>query len=141
MMQNLWQHWASILRGGRDLLSAIEMENGSKRRVMIYTPLSNPDFDCLADLGNPGEEPFTRGIHSNMYRSREFTMRQLTGFGSPEDTNKRIKFMLEHGATGLNILFDLPTIQMYDSDHPFSAGQVGMSGVCVDSVEDEAINP
>jgi len=63
-------------------------------------------------------------------------MRQLTGFGSPEDTNKRMKFMLDHGATGLNILFDLPTIQMYDSDDPLAEGQVGMSGVCIDSVED-----
>lgn len=105
-------------------------------REMLYTPLSNPDLDYQEDLGNSGQEPFTRGIHANMYRGREFTMRQLTGFGSPEDTNKRIKFMLDHGATGINILFDIPTIQMYDSDDPLSEGQVGMSGVCVDSVED-----
>jgi methylmalonyl-CoA mutase N-terminal domain/subunit len=105
-------------------------------REMLYTPLSIPDLDYAEDLGNSGHEPFTRGIHANMYRGREFTMRQLTGFGSPEDTNKRMKFMLDHGATGLNVLFDLPTIQMYDSDDPLSEGQVGMSGVCVDSVED-----
>lgn len=105
-------------------------------REMLYTPLSNPDFDYQTDLGNSGEAPFTRGVHANMYRGREFTMRQLTGFGSPEDTNERIKFMLDHGATGLNILFDIPTIQMYDSDDPLAVGQVGMSGVCVDSVED-----
>jgi methylmalonyl-CoA mutase, N-terminal domain len=107
-------------------------------REMLYTPLSHPDFDYGFDLGNPGEEPFTRGIHANMYRGREFTMRQLTGFGSPEDTNARMKFMLDHGATGLNILFDIPTIQMYDSDDPMAMGQVGMSGVCIDSVEDMA---
>lgn len=105
-------------------------------REMLYTPLSNANLDYQEDLGNSGQEPFTRGIHANMYRGREFTMRQLTGFGSPEDTNNRIKFMLDHGATGLNVLFDIPTIQMYDSDDPLSAGQVGMSGVCVDSVED-----
>lgn len=105
-------------------------------REMLYTPLSHPDFDYQQDLGNSGEAPFTRGIHANMYRGREFTMRQLTGFGSPEDTNARMKFMLAHGATGLNVLFDIPTIQMYDSDDPLSRGQVGMSGVCVDSVED-----
>ncbi|TET90057.1 MAG: methylmalonyl-CoA mutase [Desulfobacteraceae bacterium] len=105
-------------------------------RAMLYTPLSNPDFDYQEDLGNSGQKPFARGIHANMYRGREFTMRQLTGFGSPEDTNERIRFMLDHGATGLNILFDIPTIQMYDSDDPLSQGQVGMSGVCVDSVED-----
>jgi methylmalonyl-CoA mutase N-terminal domain/subunit len=107
-------------------------------RDLLYTPLSNPDFDYQQDLGNSGQPPFTRGIHANMYRGREFTMRQLTGFGSPEETNERIKFMLDHGATGLNVLFDLPTIQMYDSDDPFAVGQVGMSGVCVDSVEDMA---
>ena len=71
-----------------------------------------------------------------MYRGKKFTMRQLTGFGSPEDTNNRIKFMLKHGATGINVLFDVPTIQMYDSDDPMAAGQVGMSGVCVDTVDD-----
>lgn len=108
-------------------------------REMLYTPLSHPDFDYQEDLGNSGQEPFTRGIHANMYRGREFTMRQLTGFGSPEDTNGRMKFMLDHGATGLNILFDIPTIQMYDSDDPLSQGQVGLSGVCVDSVEDMEI--
>ena len=105
-------------------------------RGLLYTPLSNPDFDYLCDLGNPGQSPFTRGIHPNMYRGKKFTMRQLTGFGSPEQTNRRIKFMLDHGATGLSVLFDLPTIQMYDSDDPLAEGQVGMSGVCVDSVED-----
>lgn len=106
------------------------------RKELLYTPFSNPNFDYLEDLGNPGQGPFTRGIHPNMYRGKKFTIRQLTGFGSPEQTNQRIKFMLDHGATGLNVLFDLPTIQMYDSDDPFSEGQVGMSGVCVDSVED-----
>jgi methylmalonyl-CoA mutase N-terminal domain/subunit len=105
-------------------------------RELVSTPLSCPDLDYQADLGNPGEEPFTRGIHPNMYRGRSFTMRQLTGFGSPKHTNERMKFMLDHGATGLNVLFDLPTIQMYDSDDPMSAGQVGMSGVCIDSIED-----
>jgi len=105
-------------------------------RELLYTPLSNPNFDYEEDLGFSGEEPFTRGIHPNMYRGREFTMRQLAGFGSPEDTNQRMKFLLENGATGLSLLFDIPTIQMYDSDDPFSAGQVGMSGVCVDSVDD-----
>ncbi len=105
-------------------------------REMLYTPLSHPDFDYMEDIGYSGQAPFTRGIHANMYRGREFTMRQLTGFGSPEDTNERMKFMLDHGATGLNILFDIPTIQMYDSDDPLSQGQVGMSGVCIDSVDD-----
>ena len=106
------------------------------QREMLYTPLSNPGFDYMEDLGYSGQEPFTRGIHANMYRGKEFTMRQLTGFGGPEETNQRIKFMLAHGATGINALFDLPTIQMYDSDDPLSKGQVGMSGVAIDSTED-----
>ncbi|OGP72252.1 MAG: methylmalonyl-CoA mutase [Deltaproteobacteria bacterium RBG_16_50_11] len=105
-------------------------------REMLYTPLHHPDFDYMEDLGHSGQEPFTRGIHANMYRGKEFTMRQLTGFGGPEETNERIKFMLAHGGTGVNVLFDLPTIQMYDSDDPVSRGQVGMSGVAIDSVED-----
>ncbi len=105
-------------------------------REMLYTPLSHPDLDYLRDLGHSGQEPFTRGIHANMYRGKEFTMRQLTGFGGPEETNQRVKFMIAHGGTGINVLFDLPTIQMYDSDDPVAKGQVGMSGVAVDSVED-----
>ena len=105
-------------------------------REMLYTPLHHPDFDYMEDLGHSGQEPFTRGIHANMYRGKEFTMRQLTGFGGPEETNERIKFMFAHGGTGVNVLFDLPTIQMYDSDDPISRGQVGMSGVAIDSVED-----
>jgi len=105
-------------------------------REMLYTPLSTPDLDYMRDLGHSGQKPYTRGIHPNMYRGKEFTMRQLTGFGGPEETNQRIKFMLAHGATGANVLFDLPTIQMYDSDDPISKGQVGMSGVAIDSVED-----
>lgn len=105
-------------------------------RELLYTPLDIPNFDYQAELGHSGQEPFTRGLHANMYRGRSFTRRQLAGFGSPEDTNQRMRFLLDHGATGLSVLFDLPTIQMYDSDDPLSAGQVGMSGVAVDSVED-----
>jgi methylmalonyl-CoA mutase N-terminal domain/subunit len=105
-------------------------------RGMLYTPLDKPDLDYMQDLGFSANEPYTRGVHANMYRGREFTMRQLTGFGGPEDTNERIKFMLDHGATGVNIIFDLPTIQMYDSDDPISRGQVGMSGATIDSVGD-----
>jgi methylmalonyl-CoA mutase N-terminal domain/subunit len=103
---------------------------------MLYTPLSSPNLDYMQDIGHSGQEPFARGIHANMYRGKEFTMRQLTGFGGPEETNQRVKFMIAHGGTGINVLFDLPTIQMYDSDDPIAKGQVGMSGVAVDSVED-----
>lgn len=102
----------------------------------LYTPLSIPTFSYEKDLGDPGLPPFTRGIHPSMYLGKEFTMRQLTGFGSPSDTNKRIKYMLANGSTGISVLFDFPTIQMVDSDSPLSIGHVGFSGVCIDTVED-----
>jgi methylmalonyl-CoA mutase, N-terminal domain len=99
----------------------------------LYKPF---DFDYNKDLGDSGMPPFTRGIYSDMYSGKEFTMRQLAGFGSPKDTNKRMKFLLDNGSTGLSVLFDFPTIQMYDSDSKLSEGHVGFSGVCVDSIED-----
>lgn len=104
-------------------------------RDLIYTP-ANPDSDYLRLIGSPGEPPYTRGIYPNMYRGKNFTTRQLSGLGSPEQTNERMRYLLDKGATGVSVLFDLPTIQMYDSDDPYSQGQVGMSGACVDSVED-----
>lgn len=99
----------------------------------LYKPF-HIDYD--KDLGDSGEPPFTRGIYADMYSGKEFTMRQLAGFGSPKDTNKRMKFLLDNGSTGLSVLFDFPTIQMYDSDDSLSAGHVGFSGVCVDSIDD-----
>jgi methylmalonyl-CoA mutase, N-terminal domain len=108
-------------------------------RDMLYTPVQAPDFDYNFDLGMPGSEPFTRGVHPNMYRGKKFTMRQINGFGGPEETNQRLKYMLTHGATGLSVIHDLPTTQMYDSDDPISKGQVGMSGVAIDSADDMEI--
>ncbi|SFQ95488.1 acyl-CoA mutase large subunit family protein [Desulfoscipio geothermicus] len=105
-------------------------------RELLYTPLSVADVDYMEDIGFSGQEPFARGIHANMYRGRTFTQRQLVGFGGPEDTNARMKFLLQHGATGLNLLFDMPTIQMYDSDDPMSRGQVGSCGACIDCAND-----
>ncbi len=74
-----------------------------------------------------------------MYRGKKFTMRQINGFGGPEDTNHRLKYMFEHGATGLSVIHDMPTVQMYDSDDPISKGQVGTSGVAIDSADDMEI--
>ena len=105
-------------------------------RELTYTPLSNSDFDYERDLGFSGSEPFTRGIHSNMYRGRVFTIRQLYGAGSPEYVNKRIKMLLEHGATGTNWALDLATVQMFDSDEPEAKGQVATVGCPFDCVED-----
>ena len=108
-------------------------------RNLIYTPLDIRGFDYKKSLGSSGEAPFTRGVHPNMYRGKKFTMRQINGFGGPEDTNKRLKFMLDNGASGLSVIFDLPTTQMYDSDDPISKGQVGTSGVAIDSAVDMEI--
>ncbi len=109
-------------------------------RELLYTPLSHPDFDYQADLGFSGEEPYTRGIHPNMYRGRTFTIRQIFGAGSAEQVNKRMKMLLEHGATGTNWALDVPTLQMFDSDDPEARGQVGTVGTPIDCVEDvEAI--
>ncbi len=105
-------------------------------RELLYTPLSNAELDYQADLGFSGEEPYTRGVHPNMYRGRAFTMRQLFGAGSPKECNRRMKALLEHGATGTNWALDLATVQMFDSDEPESRGQVATVGVPIDCVAD-----
>jgi methylmalonyl-CoA mutase N-terminal domain/subunit len=103
---------------------------------LLYTPLDVEHFDYGRDLGFSGRPPFVRGVYPNMYRGRLFTQRQLAGFGAPSDLNKRFKFLLAHGATGVNTLFDLPTIRGYDSDSPQAEGNVGHCGCCIDSVID-----
>ena len=85
---------------------------------------------------NPGEFPYTRGIHSNMYRGKLWTMRQFSGFSTPEETNKRYKYLLKHGQTGLSVAYDMPTLMGYDPDHELSVGEVGVCGVNVSSLED-----
>ena len=90
-------------------------------------------------LGYPGQPPFTRGIHATGYRGKLFTMRQVSGFASPEETNRRYKYLLEHGGSGLSVAFDLPTLMGYDSDHAASEGEVGKCGVAIDSLEDMEI--
>jgi methylmalonyl-CoA mutase N-terminal domain/subunit len=105
-------------------------------RQMVYTPLSAPDLDYEANLGFPGKEPYTRGIHANMYRGKAFTMRQLCGAGSCDYINQRIRMLLDHGATGVNLILDAATIQMFDSDEPEAKGQVGTVGAPIDCVED-----
>ena len=104
----------------------------------LYTPLDLEDkgFDYLADLGLPGEYPYTRGIRPLMYRERLWTMRQYSGHGTREETNRIFKKMIEMGATGLSLAFDLPTQLGYDSDDSRTFGEVGVAGVAVDSVED-----
>ena len=102
----------------------------------LYTQDDLAHFDARKELGVPGEPPYTRGIHPTMYRGRLWTMRQLAGFGSPEETNQRYKLLLSHGATGINSVFDYPTLRGFDSDHPEAEADVGRGGVAVDSLED-----
>ncbi|MBI5166304.1 MAG: methylmalonyl-CoA mutase family protein, partial [candidate division NC10 bacterium] len=102
----------------------------------LYTPLDIPDSDYMRDLGFPGDYPFTRGVQPTMYRGRLWTMRQYAGFGAAEETNRRFKYLLEQGQTGLSVAFDLPTQIGYDSDHPLVSGEVGKVGVAIDSLLD-----
>lgn len=105
----------------------------------LYTPSDIFDIDYCRDLGFPGEFPFTRGVQPTMYRGRLWTMRQYAGFATPEETNKRYKYLLEHGQTGLSVAFDLPTQIGYDSDHPLADGEVGKVGVAIDTLKDMEI--
>jgi methylmalonyl-CoA mutase N-terminal domain/subunit len=107
--------------------------------LRIYTPSDIENLNYLEDLGFPGEYPFTRGVQPTMYRGKFWTMRQYAGFGTAEESNKRYKYLLEQGQTGLSIAFDLPTQIGYDSDDPMSEGEVGKVGVAIDSLRDMEI--
>ncbi len=123
-------------------------DEGARERRERYESISfRPQVEALdkalceqsgydAELGYPGEYPFTRGIHPSMYRGRLWTMRQFAGFGTPEDTNKRFKYLLSHGQTGLSTAFDMPSLMGYDADHARSKGEVGREGVSISTIED-----
>jgi methylmalonyl-CoA mutase, N-terminal domain len=102
----------------------------------LYTPADTAELDEGRDLGRPGEYPFTRGVQPTMYRSRLWTMRQYAGFATAEETNRRFRYLLEQGQTGLSVAFDLPTQMGYDSDAPQAEGEVGRVGVPIDSIDD-----
>lgn len=113
---------------------------GSNKEVdPLYTPLEVEGSEYLEKLGFPGEYPFTRGVQPTMYRGRLWTMRQYAGFATAEESNKRYKYLLEQGQTGLSVAFDLPTQIGYDSDHPLAQGEVGKVGVAIDSLKDMEI--
>ena len=105
----------------------------------LYTQDDIGNANQLEEIGFPGEYPYTRGIHTNGYRGKNWTMRQFAGFGTPEDTNQRFKYLLEHGQTGLSVAFDLPTLMGWDADSPMSQGEVGICGVAVSSLQDMEI--
>ena len=106
-----------------------------ERLGQLYYPAADEN-GYMEKLGFPGQYPYTRGIHANMYRGKLWTMRQFAGFGTPEETNERYHYLLSHGQTGLSVAYDMPTLMGYDPDHPFSAGEVGKCGVSVASLKD-----
>jgi methylmalonyl-CoA mutase N-terminal domain/subunit len=110
--------------------------NSNQEVDRLYTESDIQDLDYLEDLGFPGQYPYTRGVQPTMYRGRLWTMRQYAGFGNAEESNKRYKYLLSQGQTGLSVAFDLPTQIGYDSDQPLSQGEVGKVGVAIDSLKD-----
>jgi methylmalonyl-CoA mutase N-terminal domain/subunit len=128
---------AKYVKNEKDVVDEVIYQSGIRVKP-VYTPqdLEDVGFDYEKDLGDPGEYPFTRSIHPQGYRSRAWTTRQYTGFGTPQESNKRFKLMISHGQTGLNVAFDLPTQMGYDSDDPKVLGEVGRVGMAIDSLRD-----
>jgi len=128
---------AKYIRDEKDAIQEVIYQSGIRVKP-VYGPedLAAAGFEYSADLGQPGEYPFTRSLHPQGYRSRAWTTRQYTGFGTPQETNERFQWMISHGQTGLNVAFDLPTQMGYDSDAPQSTGEVGRVGMAVDSLRD-----
>ena len=136
-IQERKEHWAERLLK-KHPVQQHKTEWGDPVEV-LYTPADTGDQDYLSDIGFPGEYPFVRGVHASMYLGRTWTMRQYSGFATAKETNKRYRYLLEQGQTGLSVAFDLPTQVGYDSDHPMSEGEVGKVGVAVDSLRDMEI--
>jgi len=128
---------ATYIKDEKDAIKEVTLQSDIKIKP-VYTPddLERIGFDYQKDLADPGEFPFTRGIHPLGFRSRNWTTRQYTGFGTPEETNERFKLMISHGQTGLNVAFDLPTQMGLDSDDPMAEGEVGRVGMAIDSLRD-----
>jgi methylmalonyl-CoA mutase N-terminal domain/subunit len=128
---------AKYIKDEKDAIKEVIYQSGIKVKP-VYTPqdLEEAGFEYENDLGDPGEYPFTRSLHPQGYRSRAWTTRQYTGFGTPQETNERFKLMISHGQTGLNVAFDLPTQMGYDSDDPMALGEVGRVGMAIDSLRD-----
>ncbi len=128
---------AKYIKNNKDGIEDVILQSGIKVKTK-YCPedLEEIGFDYDQDLADPGEYPFTRGIHPEGYRSRAWTTRQYSGFGTPSETNERFKLLISHGQTGLNVAFDLPTQMGYDSDNPIVDGEVGRVGMAVDTLRD-----
>ena len=126
--------WNEEISNSKSRDKSFDTLSGVSQKPLYYP--SEPDNDFMNKLSFPGQFPYTRGIHSNMYRGRLWTMRQFSGFGTPEETNKRYHQLMKNGQTGLSVAYDMPTLMGYDPDHPWSFGEVGKCGVSVSSLDD-----
>ena len=129
--------WEQKVKGSKTRQYSFDTVSG-KINKLLYHP-ENLDDHYFNKLGFPGQFPYTRGIHPNLYRGKLWTMRQFAGFGSPSETNERFKFLLKNGQTGLSVAFDMPTLMGYDPDHEFSIGEVGHCGVSISNLKDMEI--
>ena len=129
--------WKDKVKTSKERNYNFETVSG-KNNDLLYYPSEISD-NYIEKLGFPGQYPYTRGIHPNLYRGKLWTMRQFAGFGSPKETNERFKFLLENGQTGLSVAFDMPTLMGYDPNHEFSIGEVGHCGVSISNLEDMEI--
>ena len=135
------EEWEAETRGPTvdrfgERTETFETDTGGQEVQPLYTPADVADLDYDDDLGFPGEEPYTRGVYSTMYRGRLWTMRQYAGMGTASETNERFNYLMDEGQTGLSMAFDLPTQMGYDSDAGMAAGEVGKAGVAIDSLRD-----
>ncbi len=137
-ISELKELWEKELEDLKEREQPAETVSGQPVKL-LYTPLDTSDLDYETELGFPGHYPYTRGVQPNMYRGRLWTMRQFSGFGDAYDSNRRYRYLLEQGQTGLSVAFDMPTLMGYDSDSDRSIGEVGRCGVAIDSLEDMEI--
>ena len=129
--------WKDKVKTSKERNYNFETVSGKKNDLLYYP--SDISDKYIEKLGFPGQYPYTRGIHPNLYRGKLWTMRQFAGFGSPKETNERFKFLLKNGQTGLSVAFDMPTLMGYDPNHEFSIGEVGHCGVSISNLEDMEI--
>jgi methylmalonyl-CoA mutase N-terminal domain/subunit len=134
MANDARRKWEEAVKSAAERETSLTTVSGREVEPLYAPQQASPEYE--EKLGYPGQFPFTRGVHANMYRGRLWTMRQFAGFGTPAETNERFKFLLEKGQTGLSTAFDLPTLMGLDSDHPTARGEVGRLGVAIDVIDD-----
>jgi methylmalonyl-CoA mutase N-terminal domain/subunit len=138
-MREAREEWEKATLEGKNERKERFVTTSSLAIERLYTPEHVKDLEYLRDLNFPGQYPFTRGVQANMHRGRLWTMRQFAGFGTAEETNKRFKYLLAHGETGLSTAFDYPTLYGRDSDDPLAEGEFGKCGVAISSLKDMEI--